>query len=405
MKPVKILLMIIAVWCNWNSVFAQTWVQTSAPSNLWSSVACSADGSKLVAVGGVSAYYSLLCPICISTNSGQTWIEGSVPTNIWGAVAISADGLKMVAAGGGLSNPTTFYTSTNGGISWLTTNLSVLNSCVSVASSGDGSKIYALSMVGGSFMSTNSGKDWTSFSIPGGADQIASSSDGAKLIAGGNCVGNGLLFTSTNSGMTWITHNTTLGYWLVASSADGSKLVAADWGSGLLCTSTNSGATWVSNNVPIQPWQQVAMSADGTRLIAVSWDGLADSTGAIYTSVDSGVTWISNNVPNEQWQGAAISADGSELIAVSAGIAPNPGTGRIWISHATPSPVMNIMPTNGSLALSWLVPSTNFVLQQSSDLISWSDMTNTLVLNLTNLQNQVSLLPTNSSDFYRLATP
>jgi hypothetical protein len=147
------------------------------------------------------------------------------------------------------------------------------------------------------------------------------------------------------------------------------------------------------------------MSADGTRLIAVSWDGLADSTGAIYTSVDSGVTWISNNVPNEQWQGAAISADGSELIAVSAGIAPNPGTGRIWISHATPSPVMNIMPTNGSLALSWLVPSTNFVLQQSSDLISWSDMTNTLVLNLTNLQNQVSLLPTNSSDFYRLATP
>ena len=66
---------------------------------------------------------------------------------------------------------------------------------------------------------------------------------------------------------------------------------------------------------------------------------------------------------------------------------------------------MNITPANGNLTLSWIVPSTNFVMQQSSDLDSWTDMTNMPVLNLTNLQNQVTLAPSNSSGFYRLKTP
>jgi hypothetical protein len=51
------------------------------------------------------------------------------------------------------------------------------------------------------------------------------------------------------------------------------------------------------------------------------------------------------------------------------------------------------------------VPSTDFVMQQSSDLGSWMDMTNKPVLNLTNLQNEVILSPTGSNVFYRLKTP
>jgi hypothetical protein len=66
---------------------------------------------------------------------------------------------------------------------------------------------------------------------------------------------------------------------------------------------------------------------------------------------------------------------------------------------------MNITPANGSFKLSWLIPSTNFVMQQSSDLSSWSDVTNAPVLNLTNLQNEIILPPTNSSSFFRLKTP
>ncbi|MDD5141364.1 MAG: hypothetical protein PHY43_14030 [Verrucomicrobiales bacterium] len=44
-------------------------------------------------------------------------------------------------------------------------------------------------------------------------------------------------------------------------------------------------------------------------------------------------------------------------------------------------------------------------MQQSSDLTSWADVTNAPVLNLTNLQNEVLLSPSNSSSFYRLKTP
>jgi hypothetical protein len=45
------------------------------------------------------------------------------------------------------------------------------------------------------------------------------------------------------------------------------------------------------------------------------------------------------------------------------------------------------------------------VMQQSSDLTLWSDVTNTPELNLDNLQNEVILTPSNDSGFYRLKTP
>jgi len=61
--------------------------------------------------------------------------------------------------------------------------------------------------------------------------------------------------------------------------------------------------------------------------------------------------------------------------------------------------------SNGNLTLSWIVPSANFVMQQSSDLINWTDAVATPTLNLTSLQNEVTLPLTGSSGFYRLKTP
>jgi hypothetical protein len=66
---------------------------------------------------------------------------------------------------------------------------------------------------------------------------------------------------------------------------------------------------------------------------------------------------------------------------------------------------MNITTTNGNLTVSWLVPSTNFVMQQGADLQNWADMTNQPVLNFTNLRYQVFLPPPGSNVFYRLKTP
>jgi len=66
---------------------------------------------------------------------------------------------------------------------------------------------------------------------------------------------------------------------------------------------------------------------------------------------------------------------------------------------------LNLALSSEKVALSWTIPSTNFVLQQSANLVSWADVADAPVLNLTNLQNQVTLSPSNSSGFYRLKTP
>jgi photosystem II stability/assembly factor-like uncharacterized protein len=233
-------------------------------------------------------------------------------------------------------------------------------------------------------------KNWSS---------LASSADGTKLVASvGGSAGpapppGGRIYTSTDSGNTWITNNVPFEDWIcVASSADGNTLAAVADG-GLICTSTNSGNTWTSNNVvPNEHWTSVAMSADGSKLAAVGYGPPGD---LIYTSTNSGNTWTSNNVPNQHWTSVASSADGNEFVAAVYG-------GGIWISQSTPMPQLNIAPTNPNLKLSWIVPSTNFVLRQSSDLSSWTDVTDAPALNLTNLQDEVALSPTNSSGFYRL---
>jgi len=100
------------------------------------------------------------------------------------------------------------------------------------------------------------------------------------------------------------------------------------------------------------------------------------------------------------------------LVAADAGnLSTNiPGTtvgGGIWISQSTPAPQLNIATANINFALSWIVPSTNFVLQQNSDLgtTNWVTITNAPTLNLTNLHNEVTLPSPGSNVFYRLKTP
>ena len=238
---------------------------------------------------------------------------------------------------------------------------------------------------------------WTQTSAPTNYwNSIAASADGTKLVA---AVYGGGIYTSTNSGATWTLTGAPSDGGLdsawesVASSADGTKLVAVRFYDNPIYLSTNSGINW-STNGPSENWQSVACSSDGKKLVAVVYIG-----GPIYTSTNSGTTWTqATNAPDNWWQSVASSADGNKLVvAVS--------DDGIYISQTMPSPQVNIMPINGNFKLSWLVPSTNFVMQQSSDLTLWADMTNAPTLNLTNLQNQVTLCPFNSSGFYRLKTP
>ena len=67
-------------------------VQTGAPTNYWISVACSADGSMLVAAAGQAD------GIYTSTNSGLNLIKTSAPDSMREGSSSSAAGTKLVAA-------------------------------------------------------------------------------------------------------------------------------------------------------------------------------------------------------------------------------------------------------------------------------------------------------------------
>src|ERR1019366_5810490 len=118
-----------------------TWTLTSAPVADWTSVASSADGSKLVAVSE-SASGDPGNPnglIYTSTDSGATWTATSAPRTEWWAVASSADGTKLVAEDY-LNRH--IYISRNSGATW-TLSGAPTQWWYAVASSADGSKLVA----------------------------------------------------------------------------------------------------------------------------------------------------------------------------------------------------------------------------------------------------------------------
>jgi len=126
----------------------------------------------------------------------------------------------------------------------------------------------------------------------------------------------------------------------------------------------------------------------------------AAGLGFILTSEDSGVTWESNNVPALQWNSIACSADGRKLVAAAY-------KAGIYTLQTTPTPALNIRTSGAGLLLSWVMPSQSFILQESPDVgaANWTQVGASTVLNLKNLQNEVTLQPGNNRMFYRLAAP
>ncbi|HEU6448662.1 MAG TPA: hypothetical protein VFV23_09530 [Verrucomicrobiae bacterium] len=269
MNPKGFLLIFAGGWLALNSsLFAQTWVQTSAPSNHWMAIASTADGSKLFAVarnsnrifistnGGVNWVSNSIgnfgakvavsadgnniaigdldfssggdSAIAISTNAGATWYHPTVflvnaPQFGWGGIAMSADGTKLIAS---VNQSTAIWTSTNSGISWAKNNVT-FSSPYGVAISPDGNRMIVAGQQGKVYVSTDGGGDWITNNIGSASDfpGVASSADGQKLIFGSGHVG-GLLYRSTDSGLTWTSNNLNQVWNSMASSVDGNKLIA-----------------------------------------------------------------------------------------------------------------------------------------------------------------------------------
>jgi trimeric autotransporter adhesin len=278
------------------------WTAQTSVSTSWRSIASSADGTKLAAVGDFLAIHT-------STDSGATWSAQTNSFARWESIASSADGTKL-AAGEYFGK---IYTSTDSGASW-TARLSDTNrSWFSIASSADGTKLAAVDYGGQIYTSIDAGVNWTARLSDTNRSwtSIASSADGTKLAA---VVRNGQIYTSTDSGANWTAQASGSRDWnAIASSADGTKLAAVVL-NGQIYTSTDSGASWTARlSDTNRSWRSIASSADGTKLAAVVYDR---QFGQIYISTDSGATWTAG-ASNQKWQSIASSADGTKLAAMA----------------------------------------------------------------------------------------
>ncbi len=344
---------VVGLIATLNLASAQTWTPTSAPFlPVWKTIACSADGNKIVAAGYTSDGYdpTLYQPLSIYTSkdSGLTWVASGAWSNLWTSVASSADGARLVAVSrpgsgfwdveqGWILWPGLIFISKDSGLTWTQTT-APNNGWSAVASSADGIRLVAVSTTayypgdGLIYTSDDSGVSWTQTSAPtNNWSGVASSSDGHKLVAVVHSVGDGggLIYTSADSGVTWNQTSAPSNYWSsVASSADGIGLVAvsdlSNGGDGLIYISTNSGATWDQTTAPPDMHTSVASSADGTKLIAASVIpelGIGDLGGGIYSSSDSGLTWTQTGSPSSVISYIPIaitcSADGKQFWAAA----------------------------------------------------------------------------------------
>ncbi len=334
-----------------------------------------------------------------STNSGAYWTSNSAPFPGFSFFGYSVDGSKM--AGSTYMGP--IYFSTNSGVTWFKT-ASVSNLWMSICASADWGKVMAvsLSFSNGVFITTNLGLTWSAAPVPqsqGIWQGGAISSDGTKLVAIKWSDG---IYLSTNGGSSWFMTDAPTNKWnAVAMSSDGSLIAAIISNypnGGLIYVSTNAGVNWKPTSAPIKTWSSVACSADGQKIVA----GGGGSTGLVHTSTNAGLTWDTNGSPAGAWTTLIVTADGNKLFAFD-----DSDNGGVWMLPLPPKPKLSIDLAGNQSKLSWVLPSTNFILQQASELKpeDWTILPVVPELNKANLQLQVWLSPTNTSGFYRLATP
>jgi hypothetical protein len=310
------------------------WTDRTDAFEDWTSIASSADGTKLAATTASGYIYT-------STDSGATWTaQLNSGQHYRGIIVSSADGTKLTATteGGYI------WSSTDSGVTWTSHSITPgVFTAASLASSADGTKLILSDWSHHHFYtSTNSGVTWTEqTSITNNWGGVASSADGTKLVA----VRSNFIDFSTDSGVNW-TSVSMPGYQFtsITSSADGTKLAALS--SYSVLTSTDSGENWTEHSIP-ELARLITSSSDGTKLAVVGYSSLYSYL--IFTSSDFGDTWVAQPAPGlRSWKSIASSADGKKLFAV--GVRPDINQhekGDIWtavengpltISFASPTP-------------------------------------------------------------------
>lgn len=278
--------------------------------------ACSADGTRIVmaeagsANGGGGYLYT-------SPDSGATWLQRNV-WGYWKSLACSADGFRIVA----VENPGRIHVSLDGGLTWAkplvpphAEEARSARNWQSVACSADGMRLVAVAKISpsmpeeGVYRSSDGGTTWvrTVPFVQANYAEVASSADGWRLVMGGPSLHT---FVSANRGETWL--DTGVPYGRTATSGSGSTLMIAVTG-GTLHLSRNGGLSWTT---PLQgltrSWSGVVASYDGS-VLAASYRGT--TSDGIFLSTDGGSTWTEQQLGfGGGFYSLAASVDGTHLL-------------------------------------------------------------------------------------------
>lgn len=144
------------------------------------------------------------------------WTLTRSPITYWDFISCSDDGAKFFAAAAGSLEGASVYVSTNSGAAWYPVfprNIAVDEGFSAFASSGDATQIWVayakLSTTAREpkilrSSSTSGFSDWTEFDAPGdGCTALASSADGSRLYAATGIFGPGSIFLSIDGGASW----------------------------------------------------------------------------------------------------------------------------------------------------------------------------------------------------------
>jgi len=160
-----------------------------------------------------------------------------------------------------------------------------------VATSSDGTIIWAALTNGPIWLSTNSGTGWNTvrWNNPSYTTGLACSQDATIIAAATGFFAPGLIYISTDFGTNWPASSAPVESWTcIACSANGSNMVAAAT-NGVVELSTNTGTNWSPCNVPVEYWISAAMSADGSQIAIVA------TNGPICVSTNGGAAWFTNS--------------------------------------------------------------------------------------------------------------
>ncbi len=251
---------------------------------------------------------ALLIALCGSVlgQSADQWRRASGPRE--DTLALFSHGQSLFAGtlNGGI------YRSTNRGESWTPVNTGLPANLTVNAFAASGTYLFAGTSGRGVFRSTDNGQSWTAVNedLPSlGVAAFAVS--GTSLFAGLTTDG---VWRSADNGQSWTEMNAGLAPRNVrALAAPGTALFASVADVGVF-RSTDNGASWTAAHTGFAPNATInAFEVSGTTLLA------GTAGGAIYRSTDNGQSWSKANTGQTNQEVLDFAASGTNLFAATRG--------------------------------------------------------------------------------------